>query len=285
MTYSWQLPLAVIGGTLVGLGLYLIVRQVLAALFGVPPPPVATGRELALRPARVPGPFGWLARWVALPVRDLAVLRLEPETYLARVVGWALAGLVVPMAVAGGLALFAIDLPVALPVSVALVAAGTFGLLAHYSVVRRAELARREFAHAFCTYLDLVVLELAAGGPVHAMERAARICQGWAFERIDEALLLAQVRLVLPWDQLHALGVEYGMVELQEFAAVMHTAGSTGGQAPAMLRTQSAALRSRLRADALGRASASARQLELPATLLVAVLATYALYPLVTRHG
>ncbi len=285
MTYSWEMPLAVIGGALAGLGVFLIVRQILPAVFGVPAPPVAGRRELALRPTLVAGPFGWLTRWVTLPTRDLAVLRLEPEAYLARVAGWSLAGLIVPFAVAGGLALYAIDLPVALPVSVGLVAAGTLGLLAHYTVVRRAELARREFAHAFCTYLDLVVLELAAAGPVHAMERAARICQGWAFERIEEALLLAQVQPVLPWDQMRALGVEYGMVELQEFAAVMHTAGSTGGQAPAMLRAQAAALRSRLRADALGRATSSARQLELPATLLLVVLLLYAIYPLLTRHG
>lgn len=285
MTYSWQLPLAVIGGMIAGLGVLLIVRQVLPAVFGAPAPPVARGRAVAIRPARTPGPFGWLTRWVALPTRDLAVLRLEPDVYLARIAGWVVAGLIVPFAVTGGLALYSIDLPVALPVSVGLVAAGTFGLLAHYTVVRRAELARRWFAHAFCAYLDLVVLELAAAGPVRAMERAARICHGWAFQRIEEALRLAEVRLVPPWDQMRELGDEYGIVELQEFAAVMHTAGSTGGRAPAMLRAQAAALRSRLRADALSRASSSARQLELPATLLIAVLLLYAIYPLITRHG
>ena len=48
---------------------------------------------------------------------------------------------------------------------------------------------RTDFRHALTSYLDLVALERGAGAaPTEALEAAAEIGGGWAFERIAAAL-------------------------------------------------------------------------------------------------
>jgi Flp pilus assembly protein TadB len=158
-----------------------------------------------------------------------------------------------------------------------------FALLARRDVGRKATDARRDFNRAFCSYLDLVVLELTAAGPVQALEAAAKICHGWAFDRIDEALTQAQLQMTFPWEQLQHLGEEIDVIELQDFAAIMRSAGDSGAHVQQTLREQADALRDRLRTDSLTRAEAISAKLEMPAAFLVIVLAIFMIYPLIAR--
>ncbi len=130
-----------------------------------------------------------------------------------------------------------------------------------------------------------MVLELTAAGPVQALERAAKICHGWVFERIDAALMQAQMQMTFPWDQLRTLAEEIGVTELQDFAAIMRSAGDSGAHVQTTLHEQAESQRDRQRTDALGRAEAISARLEMPAALLVIVLAVFMIFPLMARLG
>jgi hypothetical protein len=181
------------------------------------------------------------------------------------------------------LARLGLSLPLALPLGFSLALAAGCGYLAHREVLAKAERARRDFIRAFCTYVDLVALELTASGPVQALERAAKVCQGWAFDRITEALTQAQLEMTLPWQQLRRLAVQIGVPDLHDLAATMQSAGAEGAQVQQTLREQADSLRNRLRTEALARAEAISARLEMPAAMLVIVLAIFMIFPLMAR--
>jgi Flp pilus assembly protein TadB len=220
---------------------------------------------------------------VSVPSTDLAILGKPVDAYLSSVAMSALSGLIAPGVLVALLAVAGLHIPLFVPVLVGLGAAVVFAFLARRDIASKAADARREFHRAFCTYLDLVVLELAAAGPVQAMESAVKICHGWVFDRIGEALTQAQLQMTFPWDQLRVLGEEIAIVELQDFASVMHSAGDSGAQVQQTLREQADSLRDRLRTDQLGRAETVSAKLEMPAAFLVIVLAIFMIYPLIAR--
>jgi hypothetical protein len=89
--------------------------------------------------------------------------------------------------------------------------------------------------------------------------------------------------MTFPWDQLLILGEEIDVIELQDFAGIMRSAGDSGAQVQQTLREQATALRDRLRTDSLGRAESISAKLEMPAAFLVIVLALFMIYPLIAR--
>jgi tight adherence protein C len=287
MIISWELPLALIGGAIVGLGLFGIVRELLPATPALGPtlarlqPTAESPSPFLAEPSL--GPWSWLARLVPVPDSDLAILGKRKDAYLTSVATSALSGLITPGVVVAILALAGIHVPIIVPVFLGLICAVAFGYFARRDVGKKAADARREFTRAFCTYLDLVVLELTAAGPVQALERAAKICHGWVFDRIEEALTQSQLQMSFPWDQLLRLGEEIEVVELQDFASIMRSAGDSGAQVQQTLREQATTLRDKLRTDSLGRAESVSAKLEMPAAFLVIVLALFIIYPLIAR--
>ena len=287
MTIPWELPLAAIGGGLAGVGVFVVIRELLPATPSLAPtlarlqPPLDT--TLSVRAEQALGSWGFLAKYVTVPAHDLAILGKRTDEYLTSLVTSALIGLLAPGVLTALLALSGIHLPIVLPFGVGVACAFLLAFIAHRDVLKKAKLARREFSRAFCTYLDLVVLELTAAGPVQAMEAAAKICHGWVFERIEQALTQAQLQVTFPWDQLRVLGDEINVIELQDFAAVMQSAGDAGAQVQQTLREQADSMRDRLRTDSLARAESVSAKLEMPAAFLVIVLAIFMIYPLIAR--
>jgi tight adherence protein C len=289
MIGTWELPVAVIGGAIAGSAVFLIVRELLPATPSLGPTlarlqpggeaPVAARFEAAL------GSWGWLAKYVTVPTKDLAILGKGADAYLTSLGTSAIAGLVAPAVLVFALSLGGVAPHFVLPALLGPVCAALFAFLAHRDVLKKAKVARREFARTFCTYLDLVVLELTAAGPVQALERAAKICHGWVFERIDGALMQAQMQMTFPWDQLRTLAEEIGVTELHDFAAIMRSAGDSGAHVQTTLHEQAESQRDRQRTDALGRAEAISARLEMPAALLVIVLAVFMIFPLMARLG
>ncbi|MFC7546442.1 type II secretion system F family protein [Plantactinospora sp. GCM10030261] len=283
-----QLTLAVGGGALAGLGAFLLIREILPATPALGPAlrrlhqPAMVGRRPAS--SRRTEWLGGLARWLRPPTRDLALLDRTPEQYALSVLLSGLSGLVLPPLVGAGLATVGVGLPVALPVAAGIGLAVLFGLIAHHDVLAKAERARREFRRAICTYLDLVALQLsAAHGPVQALERAAAVCEGWVFERIREALRIAQLQMHSPWDELRALADEIGVAELGDVGAIMQSSGAEGAQVHETLRQRADSLRDQIRTDNLARAEAVTARLDVPGALLVFVLMGFVLYPFVSR--
>jgi Flp pilus assembly protein TadB len=287
MTISWELPLALLGGAVVGAGLFGIVRELLPATPSLGPtlarlqPSLDAPTSMLVEPPL--GPWGWLAHIAPVPATDLAILGKRKDAYLTSIATSALSGLIAPGVLTALLALAGVHIPIIVPILLGLVCAFLFALLARRDIGSKAANARREFNRAFVTYLDLVVLELTAAGPVQALESAVRICHGWVFDRIGEALTQAQLQMTFPWDQLHILGEEIDVIELQDFAGIMRSAGDSGAQVQQTLREQATALRDRLRTDSLGRAESISAKLEMPAAFLVIVLALFMIYPLIAR--
>jgi len=288
MIISWELGAAVVGGAVVGTGAFLVIRELLPATPALGPTlarlqPRLEAPTTSLDPRLSLGRWGWLARVVAVPSTDLAILGKPVQAYLSSVAMSALSGLIAPGVLVALLAVAGVHIPLFVPVLLGVGCAVIFGFLARRDVANKAADARREFHRAFCTYLDLVVLELTAAGPVQAMDSAVRICHGWVFDRIGEALTQAQLQMTFPWDQLKILGEEIDVIEVQDFAAVMHSAGDSGAQVQQTLREQADSLRDRLRTDSLGRAETVSAKLEMPAAFLVIVLAIFMIYPLIAR--
>ncbi|WP_431906122.1 type II secretion system F family protein [Micromonospora carbonacea] len=284
---NWNLTLAVVGGAAVGLGLFLVVREALPAAPALGPAlrrlhqPPGTGRAVT---GRGPDWIGGFARWLRPPHRQLALLDRTPEQYALSLLLSALVGLVTPAFLGAVLFLGGVSVPLAVPLLGSLGMAFVAALIAHRSVLTRADAARDEFRQAVCTYLDLVALQLsAAHGPVQALERAAAVCDGWVFDRIRESLRIAQMQMHSPWDELRELADRIGIPELGDVGAIMRSSGSEGAQVHDTLRSRADSLRDQIRTDNLARAEAVTSRLDIPGSLLVFVLLGFAVYPFLAR--
>lgn len=288
MILNWQLTIAVVGGALVGLGVFLLVRETSPATPALAPA-LRRLHQAQQRPGAVAGSgeLQWLSgvtRWLRPPLKELALLGRTPEQYTLSLLLSALVGLAAPPVVSMALAAVGIDLPLVVPVVAGLGLAAGAALVAHQDVLSKARQARREFSRAICTYLDLVALQMsAAHGPVQALERAAKVCDGWVFDRIREALRLAQLQMHSPWDELRELSEQIGVPELGDVGSIMQSSGTEGAQVHETLRSRADSLRDQIRTDNLARAEAVTGRLDIPGAFLVFVLIGFVLYPFLAR--
>lgn len=289
MIVNWLLGIAVSGGAAIGLGLFLVIRELVPATPALGPAlrrlhqPPGTGRVAAPASRRLDWLTG-LSRWLRPPHRQLALIGQTSEQYALSVLLSALIGLAAPTLLVMALFVLGISLPLAVPVLGSLGLALIAGLLAHQSVLTKANAARDEFRQAVCTYLDLVALQLsAAHGPVQSLERAAAVCDGWVFDRLQEALRIAQMQMHAPWDELRDLADKIGIPELGDVGAIMRSSGSEGAQVHETLRSRADSLRDQIRTDGLARAEGVTSKLDIPGALLVFVLLGFVVYPFVVR--
>lgn len=282
-----MIPAALAAGALLGVGVSMLVWQVLPAT------PAAGPALRRLHPAGVGArqhPVPWWARlpgrlWRP-PARELALLRRTPRHYGATLAACALAGAAVPPAGAAVVTTAGLGVPLVIPAGASLACAGLAAWAAHRDVTVRAARARYEFRRAVCSYLDLVSLELAAGnGPVAALERAASAVDGWVFTQLREALQRAQLQLQQPWEELRTLGGAIDVPELGDVGDIVHAAGTDGAVVHDTLRARADSLRDQIRVEALARAKATTSKLDIPGAALLLVLAIFMIYPLLARIG
>lgn len=295
--------IALLCGAGVGAGLWLFGRGLapprptlaatLAGLRYVPQP-----RPAPVEPAEPGGLAGRVGRPLAralLPAggattllagvrRDLRVLDRSVEQHAAEKVTLALLGLLLVPACAALLAVAGAGLPLAVPVWGSLAAAAGLFVVPDLGVHADAQARRRDFRHALSSFLDLVVISLAAGGGVEtALADAARVGDGWAFEQLRGALDTARLARQTPWSALELLGEELGVGELAELAASVGLAGGEGAKVRASLAAKAASLRAHLLADAEGEAQASTERMSLPVVLLFAGFLFFVGFPAVAR--
>nr|WP_230686977.1 type II secretion system F family protein [Catellatospora vulcania] len=278
------LALGVAGGAVAGFGLYLLVMQFVPATPALGPAlrrlhPGVDPHYAA--PTEVPIVDGdWLSR-LRLPAADLAILDRTPERHVTGVALSGLLGLVLPVVVTVVLVVTGRSVPVVVPVALTLGLALGMGALAHYDMLNKAKAARAEFVRALCTYSTLTAHQVRSGhGAVEAMERSARICDGWPYVRLRTALLSAQLQMRAPWDELKGLATAIGVVELTSFADIMRSAGNDGAQVYQTLRAQSASLRDQIRVRALEVAKTRTSKLDIPSTMMIMILLVLVGYPL-----
>jgi Flp pilus assembly protein TadB len=285
------LTLAVLAGGTAGLGVTLIVRELLpaqpqlaAALDRLAPPRLTPTATVPTVPdGDEPASTSGLERRVGLavqrhldslpflrvPTRELTLLRLPAHRWLGQKVLMGLLGLLFPalftlMAAAMGYAL-----PVAVPALGGLALGALLFLIPDVEVQRKAAAAREEFARAVGAYIDLTALERAAGaGATQALEQAATVGDSWVFVRLREELVRARLSGTPPWDGLHALATELGLPELSDLADIMRLSGEEGAAVADTLRARSRGLRVALLTKEQTRANEDSERMVIPVALL-----------------
>jgi Flp pilus assembly protein TadB len=267
--------LAIAAGVLAGLGIFLAIREIapagarLDAALGrldaaaLPPDPAApASRRLARRLAdRLP--------WLSVPAADLALLGQDRESWIASKVGCGLLGLALPPVLASLAVVAGAGLPWAVP-AVGSLACGAALFFAPDLVTKvNAGQRRADFRYALTSYLDLVSLERGAGAaPTEALEAAAEIGGGWAFERIAAALDQARRAGYPPWTALAALARETGVAELADIADIAEVAGQEGARILETLAARAASMRAEALAADRAKAGSRSSTMVVPIALL-----------------
>jgi hypothetical protein len=288
----------VAAGAIAGLGLFVLLRELVpagtrldAALARLAP----GGHEVALPTGHRLTASYRLARhvrstapWLPVPKADLALLGQEPESWLITKVACALIGVAMPPVLAALAALAGVRLswPVPLIVSLGLGAALFFAP----DLVTRVNAAekRADFRHALTSYLDLVSLERGAGaGPTEALEAAALIGGGWAFERIAGALAAARGAGRPPWEGLADLAGETDVTELGSLADIAGVAGQEGGRVMDTLSALALSMRTEAAAATRARAGSRSTTMVVPIALLAFGFLLLLAFPIIYRwlHG
>jgi len=289
-------------GALVGFGVLLVVR---AAFPGREPLAAAVARLAGVRVAepesiapvghwggRIGGPLAEAAASAGITFgsmrRDLRLVGRSIESHLATKVGAAAFLALLAPATAGVMALGGVAVPAVATVWVAIgLAVGGFFLpdaLARAEAVER----RAEFRHTIGSFLDLVVIVLAAGGGVQsALNLAASTGEGWAYDQLRRTLEAARLSRRSPWDALGRLGDELGVTELEELAASMELAGTEGARVRDSLVAKARSIRTHELAESEAEAGVATERMSFPVALLAFGFFALIGYPAVSAvlHG
>jgi Flp pilus assembly protein TadB len=285
----------VAAGVFAGLGFFLVLRELvpagarldaaLARLAAAPSEPAQrpaadrqTGRVRLARQLRSAAP------WLPVPVTDLALLGEGQDTWLASKIACGLVGVILPPVLYALGAFAGIRLQWSIPVVVSLgLGAALFFAPDLVTRVNAAE-KRADFLHALSSYLDLVSLERGAGaGPTEALEAAAQIGGGWAFERIGLALDAARAIGRPPWEGLADLGRETGIVDLESLADIAGVAGEEGGRVMDTLIALAESMRTQARAATRAKAASRSTTMVVPIALLAIGFLLLLAFPILYR--
>jgi Flp pilus assembly protein TadB len=285
-------------GALAGAGLTLVVAQLVpaqpdlgAALGRLSqqrrPPPELDGKGPRDRLGRVVLAHAGTLPGLRPPVRELAIVRIQPHEWLGEKVLLAVVGLAFPPVLTAVLDILGVPLPWVIPAFVSLALGALFFVLPSLTLRERAASAREDFARAVGAYIELVALErLAGAGTSQALENAAQVGSSWVFERIREELLRSRLSGTAPWESLSGLAEELGVPELGDLSDIMRLAGEEGAQVYEALRARGRSLRTTMLTREQARANAASERMVLPVAMLALcfalLVATPAMYRLLT---
>ncbi|GAB2876792.1 type II secretion system F family protein [Streptomyces deserti] len=301
-----DLTMPVVVGAIIGLGVYVLVRALMpgkrSAIAQVARIDAMRARGAAYESARTAkdtGRFGSLRAEVGARVAefylqqgweqrslraDLAVLERSWENFLATKVLLGAAGLFF------GPLLFAVVWTLGfgsgpiIPVWLALVCAALFFFLPDLEVRRDAAEKRRDLRRVIGAYLDLVSMSLAGGrGLPEALMAAAEISDGWANQRIKNALSDARITGVSQWQALGQLGEELGVEELKDLSASLALVADDGAKVRESLASRAETMRHRELAEIEGSAGEKSQSMLVAQLLLCAGFLVFLIYPAAMR--
>ncbi len=282
-------PFIIISGVLVGLGIFIAVSQFMmpsrprldAALARIGGIDRASDDPISLR--SVGRRVGTLP-WLPVPAADLALLGQDREQWLTSKVTAGLIGLAAIPVFEVLLLIGGFHEGFVVP-AIASVALGVGLFFAPDLVVKvNAAEKRTDFRHALTSYLDLVMLERGAGAaPTEALEAAAQIGGGWAFERIAAALAAARKASRPPWEGLADLAESTGIPELADLAEIAEVAGHEGARILQTLSARAESMRAEALANTKAKAGSRSTTMVIPIALLGAGFLLLLAFPMVYR--
>lgn len=146
---------------------------------------------------------------------------------------------------------------------------GLLFLVPDLSLREKARDRRRELRHQISAYLDLVGLHLSGGaGMERALIDSAAHGTAWGFVEIKRALRQAQLANEPPWAAFEQLAQELGSTELEELAAWILLASTSGSRVRSSLHTKARGLRERAQTEAETEAQQSTERMSLPVVLM-----------------
>ena len=211
-----------------------------------------------------------LPGWVRpIPAKDLALLSITPSAFLARKMGFAIAGLVAPGVVAVVAALLGAPFPwVAPAVAMVVFAVGGF-VLPDLDIRAKSARARRDFSRTLACFVDLVALERSCGsGTKQALDTAAGVGDSWGFRRLRECLDHATWAGVAGWDGLRDLADQLDLPDLSDVADIIRISGSEGAGIYRILRARARGIREALMTSELTRSNEANERMSLPVSVL-----------------
>lgn len=272
-------------GLLAGLGCWLAIRELIPA---GPSLRAAIGRldsggaagDVGSVPARLGRRASAAAPWLPVPVQDLRLLGQDPADWVAAKLGLGFLGLAIVPVLTGLLALGGRSLPWTIPAAGSLALGAALFFTPDLVTRSNARHRRADFRLALTSYLDLVALERGAGAaPTEALEAAAEVGQGWAFERISLALSQARKASAPPWDGLAQLAGEIGITELADLAEIAGVAGQEGARILDTLSARAESMRAEALAATKAEAGARSTTMVLPIALLAGGFLVLLIFP------
>ncbi|MCC0100681.1 type II secretion system F family protein [Streptomyces flavotricini] len=287
---------AILSGAAIGAGGALLIREVLR-----PAPALGPALRRLNQPAPTPttpsGEAGtdrderwgqWLLERLAdvpgfrIPCKDLALTGSTPARFVLTKVALAGAGLLLPPL--STVPLLLLGLPLYLPAIVGILAAVVLWFAPDLALRDKAKRARAEFAHAMAAYLDLVALRRAGNvSAEQAMEQAATVGQGWAFQRIRAALAQSRVDKVAHWESLARLTAELDLPVMDDLAAIMRQSADDGASVYTTLRSRARNLRTELLAQQAADANSDSEKMTAPGALLAVLVMLLIAFPAIIR--
>jgi Flp pilus assembly protein TadB len=272
-------------GLLAGLGCWLAISELIPAgpSLGAAIDRLDSGgvlQDAGSLPVRLGRRLATAMPWLPVPVKDLRLLGQDSGDWLASKVSLGLAGVALVPVASALLALSGRTLPWTIPAAGTLVLGAALFFAPDLVTCVNAREKRADFRHALTSYLDLVALERGAGaGPTEALEAAAEVGQGWAFERIGAALNRARKASVPPWDGLATLADEIGITELADLAEIAGVAGQEGARILDSLSARAESMRAEALAATKAQAGARSTTMVLPIALLAGGFLVLLIFP------
>jgi Flp pilus assembly protein TadB len=275
----------VVAGVLAGLGCWLVIRELIPA---GPSLRAAIDRlgsgggraDQATFSVRLGRRLAAATPWLPAPMTDLRLLGQDPAAWLVRKVSYGVLGLALVSTMSALVLLGGHWLPWMVPVGGPLALGAAMFFLPDVVTRVNAKEKRADFRHALTSYLDLVALERGAGAaPTEALEAAAEVGGGWAFERIGAALDQARKASRPPWDGLARLASEIGVTELGDLAEIAEVAGQEGARILETLTARAESMRAQALAAAKAQAGARSTTMVLPIALLAGGFLVLLIFP------
>ncbi|MGH9014013.1 MAG: type II secretion system F family protein [Acidimicrobiia bacterium] len=216
--------------------------------------------------------------------QDLALVDSGIERHLVVKGLTALFGLVLPLVTYLGVLAAGASLPLAV-VLIGCPACMVGGFVVPDLALRSQVAAcRTSFRYALGSYLDLVTVLLAGGaGTETALADAADAGDGWAYQRIRQALSSARLTGAPPWDAFDDLGAQVGVVELGELSASVSLAARQGARVRDSLTAKAASMRDHEIHEAEAAAEAATERMAMPLVLLLLGFVILIGYPAIDR--
>ncbi len=216
--------------------------------------------------------------------QNLAIAGTTLEIHLSKVLTFALAGLLGPIAIFTVLGVAGLRLPAPFAPAAGIALAGVMVVVAQRELQETARKLRTEFRRTLSIYLDLVAMSMQAGrGHAEALPAAAAIGTGWAFTDISDAIHGARFSGITPWAALGRLGHRLGVPELSDLEGSLRLANDDGAKVKATLVARAGTLRAQRIADAEADANQATESMKFALIVMVFVFLAYELYPSIAR--